>query len=166
MRLLYRPRLLPCFGLIFTSFDCYFSILGSSPKRDEVLYNTGGLMFVHLSVGSCHLVFTDSWPERADFRPERVDSRPEKADFRPERAWGGDGRTNGRTNGWTGRQTKVPLCSTGHCPLRGRCPASPHSNSQSGKAGQRVSLTTYCPWATCYSLKFELQTSDLPSRPQ
>ena len=33
----------------------------------------------------------------------------------------------------------------------GRCPASPHYNSQSFKAGQRVSLTTYCPWATCFS---------------
>ena len=46
-------------------------------------------------------------------------------------------------------RTKVPLCSTGLRPLRGRCPASPHSNSQSLKAGQQVSLTTYCPWATC-----------------
>ena len=27
-----------------------------------------------------------------------------------------------------------------------------HSNSQSCKAGQRVSLTTYCPWATCLML--------------
>ena len=45
---------------------------------------------------------------------------------------------------------KVPLCSTGLRPLRGRCPASPHSNSQSCRAGQRVLLTTYCPWATCY----------------
>ena len=44
---------------------------------------------------------------------------------------------------------KAPLCSTGLCPLRGRCPASSHSISQSHKAGQRVSLTTYCPWATC-----------------
>ena len=76
--------------------------------------------------------------ERADLRPERVNFSPERADFRPERAWGG--RTNGRTI--------VPLCSTGHRPLRGRCPATLHSNSQSLKAGQRVSLTTYCPWAT------------------
>ena len=51
-------------------------------------------------------------------------------------------------------RTKVPLCSAGLCPLRGRCPASPHSNSQSGKAGQRVSLTTYCPWATCFFFFF------------
>ena len=49
-------------------------------------------------------------------------------------------------------KNKFPLCSTGHRPLRGRCPASPHSNSQSLKAGQRVSLTTYCPWATCLQL--------------
>ena len=34
--------------------------------------------------------------------------------------------------------TKVSLCS-------------PHSNSQSLKAGQRVLLTTYCPWATCFT---------------
>ena len=30
-------------------------------------------------------------------------------------------------------RTKVPLCSTGLCPLQGRCPASSHSNSQSCK---------------------------------
>ena len=47
-------------------------------------------------------------------------------------------------------RTKVPLCSTGLRPLRGRCPATFHTNSQSCKAGQRESLTTYCPWATCY----------------
>ena len=46
-------------------------------------------------------------------------------------------------------RTKVPLCSTGLRPLWGRCPASPHSNSQSRKAGQWVSLTTYCSWAAC-----------------
>ena len=40
------------------------------------------------------------------------------------------------------KRTKVFLCSTGLCPLRGRCPAPPHSNSQSLKGGQRVSLTT------------------------
>ena len=62
---------------------------------------------------------------------------------------GADGWTDGRTDGRTNARTKVPLCSTGLRPLRGRCPASSHSNSQSCKAGQRVSLTTYCPWATC-----------------
>ena len=31
---------------------------------------------------------------------------------------GGDEQTNEQTNG----RTKVPLCSTGLCPLRGRCP--------------------------------------------
>ena len=82
-------------------------------------------------------------PERADFRPESLDFRPERTDFRPERAWGR--QTDRQTNG----RTKVPLCSTGHCSLWGSCPASHHSNSQSGKAGQLVSLTTYCPWATC-----------------
>ena len=50
----------------------------------------------------------------------------------------------------TNKQTKVPLCSTGLRPLWGRCPASSHSASQPFKAGQRVSLTTYCPWATCF----------------
>ena len=43
---------------------------------------------------------------------------------------------------------RMSPCSTGLRPLRGRCPASSHSNSQSCKAGQQVSLTTYCPWAT------------------
>ena len=43
---------------------------------------------------------------------------------------------------------KVPLCSTGHRPLRGRCPATHHIQSPTYEAGQRVSLTTYCPWAT------------------
>ena len=48
---------------------------------------------------------------------------------------------------------KVPLCSTGLCSLQGCCPASgpasSHFNSQSCKVGHRVSLTIYCPWATC-----------------
>ena len=46
----------------------------------------------------------------------------------------------------TNNCAEVPLCSTGHCPLWGHCPA----NIQTYKAGQRVSLTTYCPWATGY----------------
>ena len=54
---------------------------------------------------------------------------------------------NEQTNG----QTKVP-CSTGLCPLWGRCSASSHSNLQWCKVGQRVSLTTYCPWATYWLL--------------
>ena len=40
------------------------------------------------------------------------------------------------------------LCSTGVRPLWGRCTAS-HSNLQPCKAGQWVSLTMYCSWATC-----------------
>merc|ERR1711911_316231 len=59
-----------------------------------------------------------------------------------QRGPGGGGRTDGRT--------KVPLCSTGLRLLWGRCPAS-HSDLQPCKAGQRVSLTTYCPWATCWA---------------
>jgi len=35
-----------------------------------------------------------------------------------------------------------------------RCPASSHSNPQSCKAGQRVSLTTYCPWATGWLMRY------------
>ena len=50
-------------------------------------------------------------PERVDFRPDRADFRPDRADFRPERAWGINKQTD-----------EVPLCSTGLCPLRGRCP--------------------------------------------
>merc|ERR1712074_151398 len=50
-------------------------------------------------------------------------------------------------------RTKVPLCSTGHRPLRGRCPATHHLQSPTYEAGQRVSLTTYCPWATGSSLQ-------------
>ena len=34
----------------------------------------------------------------------------------------------------------------------GPLPCFPHSNSQSLKAEQWVSLTTYCPWATCLGL--------------
>ena len=61
----------------------------------------------------------DLRPERLDLRPERPDLRPERPDLRPEGSeGGGDARTNERTNG----RTKVPLCSTGLRPLRGRCP--------------------------------------------
>ena len=58
-----------------------------------------------------------------------------------------NGRTEGRTDGRMDER-KVPLCSTGHCPLWGRCPATHHLQSPTYKAGQRVSLTAYCPWAT------------------
>ena len=54
-----------------------------------------------------------------------------------------DGRTEGQRK-----------CSTRHCPLWGCCPASSHSNLQSCKAGQRISLTTYCPWATCFLSRY------------
>ena len=63
-------------------------------------------------------------------------------------------------------RTKVPLCSTGLRPLRGRCPASPHCNSQSSKAGQRVSLTTYCPWATCLAFRGPYQILGGPQKPR
>ena len=62
--------------------------------------------------------------------------------------------TNEQTDKWTNHRTnESPLCSTGLCPLQGRCPAS-HSDLQPCKAGQRVSLTTYCPWATCFFLSY------------
>ena len=71
----------------------------------------------------------DLRPEKLDLRPERLDLRPEMLDFRPERPDlrsqcpdlrpegpdEGGGRTNEQTN-------ESPLCSTGHRPLRGRCP--------------------------------------------
>ena len=63
----------------------------------------------------------DLRPEKPDLRPERPDLRPERPDLRPEGPEGG-GRTDERTNG----RTKVPLCSTGLRPLRGRCPKKPH----------------------------------------
>ena len=47
---------------------------------------------------------------------------------------------------------EVPPCSTGHRPLRGRCPANDQLHSPTYKAGQRVSLTTHCPWATFFRI--------------
>ena len=61
-------------------------------------------------------------------------------------------------------RTKVPLCSTGHRPLQGRCPAYHHLQSPTYKAGQRVSLTLYCPWATgflFFSLDLQLSQVEL-----
>ena len=56
---------------------------------------------------------------------------------------------------WTDGCTKVLLCSTGLCPLRGCCPVSPHSISQSCKAGQLVShFAPARPVLSClYSIK-------------
>ena len=97
-------------------------------------------------------------PKRPDLGPERVDYRPERADFRPERALGGltDRRMDGRT--------KVPLYSTGLRSLRGRCPASSHSDLQPCNAGQRVLLTTDCPWPTSYRLKTGQEGEILPKQ--
>ena len=55
-------------------------------------------------------------------------------------------------------QAGVPQCSTGQHSLWWRCPTYHHLHSQTYKAGQRVSLTTYCPWATGYVLddKYEI----------
>ena len=60
----------------------------------------------------------------------------------PERAWVG---TDGQTDRWTNKSPPV-FCKT----LSPLGPASSHSNSQSCKAGKAESLTTYCPWATCF----------------
>ena len=108
----------------------------------------------------------DLRPERLDLRPERPDLRPERPDLRPERLDLSPGRleqlwrggTYGRTYiifspcvlqdigplGPLPKKEKIPhMCeSIGHQPLRGRCP----------KAGQRVLLTIYCPWATVSKL--------------
>ena len=94
----------------------------------------------------------DLRPKRLDLRPKRPDLRPEKLDLKPEGPGEGGGRTNKQTDG----QTKVPLCSTGHHPLQSRCPATHHLQSPIYEAGQRVSPTTYCPWATGSDLKSDL----------
>ena len=60
-----------------------------------------------------------------------------------------EGKTDGRMN-------KSPPMFDRTFFLWGRCPASPHSNSQSLKARQRVPLTIYCPWATCYPFQLVL----------
>ena len=60
----------------------------------------------------------DSRPRRTDSRPERADLKSERVDLKPERAYFGLKRGDSRTD----EQTKVPLCSTGLCPLWGRCP--------------------------------------------
>ena len=117
-------------------------LFGQQPQRGRSPVKHRGLSFVHPSVHPFICLFVPPPRPREDFRPERADFRPERADFRPERAWGG---TDRQTDGQMDRRTnKSSLCSTGLCPLWGRCPAS-HSNSQPCKAGQWVSLTTYCP---------------------
>ena len=58
--------------------------------------------------------------------------------------------TNKSCPKWTkGAKITYNSRSLGLCPLQGHCPAS-HSDLQSCKAGQRVSLITYCPQATGY----------------
>ena len=92
---------------------------------------------------------TDCRPGRADFRPARVDFSLRGQISGLRGSWGTDGRTDEQMDGRMDGRTKVLLCSMGLCPLWGRCPASSHFNLQPCKAGQRVSLTKYCPWATC-----------------
>ena len=62
----------------------------------------------------------DLKPERLNLRPERPDLRSQKPDLRPEGP--DEGARGGRINKQTNKQTKVPLCSTGLRPLRGRYP--------------------------------------------
>ena len=78
---------------------------GSCPKGEEVLKNTGGLLFMHpyihpplalsgyksthsglkSALSDLESEREDLRPERTDFRSERVDLRPERVDFRSER---------------------------------------------------------------------------------
>ena len=83
-------------------------------------------------------LFRPLTPQISPHRPQSGHLKPQSSPLRLEKIMiGQDG------------PTKVPLCSTGLCALRGLCPAYSYSDSQSCKAGQWVSLTTYCPWATC-----------------
>ena len=70
----------------------------------------------------------DLWPERPDLRPERPDLRPERPDV-----GGMDERKDRRMN-----KRKSPCVLQDFIPFR----------AAAQKAGQRVSLTTYCPWVT------------------
>ena len=82
-------------------------------------------------------------PERLDLRPERLDFRPEKQDLRPERP---DSKPERPDKGGGDKQTDKPMdklkspCSTGLCPLLGRCPRLPYVESlvinHSGAAAQ------------------------------
>ena len=71
----------------------------------------------------------DLRPKRPDLRPERLDLKPERQDLRSEGSDEGGGLTNERTKEWMNGRTKVPLCSTGLRPLRGRCLAPPTTSS-------------------------------------
>ena len=75
-------------------------------------------------------------PERADLRPERADMGPERANLRPLRADLRSGREDKWTNGWNDGQTKVPLCSTGLCPLRGPLPRNASNLAKLGQFDQ------------------------------
>ena len=52
-------------------------------------------------------------PESPDLKPPRPSLKPERLKLRG---------MNEQTNEQTNKQTKVPMCSTGLCPLWGRCP--------------------------------------------
>ena len=71
-------------------------------------------------------------------RPGRLDLRPERPDFRPEGSDNGGGRTNELTN----ERTKVPLCSTGLRPLRGRCPKTLKSHHFKNVTDRRTDRPT------------------------
>ena len=94
------------------------------------------------------------WPKICPLRPSRALNLPSQIQGLRGQISGLRGQILGLRgprgmDGWMDEWTKEsPLCFTGLCPLPSRCSAS-HSNLQPCKAGQRVSLTTYCPWATC-----------------
>ena len=68
--------------------------------------------------------------------------------------------SNPSLNKHINKQMKVP-CSTGHRSLWRCCPANHHLQSQTYKAGQWVSLTTYSPWATGKALRMAFFTAVL-----
>ena len=122
----------------------------AAPKGDEILQNTGGLQFVPDTFSSQALNLTIQilpGPLRLQIRLDGHLSLGKA--FRLLKAFN---QCIIAHQCCQAGQTKVPLCSTGLRPLRGRCPAYYHLRSPTYKAGQRVSLTTYCPWATCWAV--------------
>ena len=60
-----------------------------------------------------------------------------KSRLEPVPAWGGDWKMDGQIDGQTNKSPAVFYRISSHWDIH-QC-----------KTGQRVSLTTYCPWATC-----------------
>ena len=84
----------------------------SGSEWDEVLYNTGGLLFVYQSpqalsglksaLSSLKSTLSGLKSALPGLESVRADLRPERPDFRPERAWGE------QTDKQMNEQTKVP----------------------------------------------------------